>query len=339
MTRALLVLPLLLSAVGCAEDEPTEPNLDVESYPLARLSDYRFFSDLPGQEPNERVIPYTVNAPLWTDHAEKGRYFILPEDGKITFTDQDEWIFPEGTVFIKSFFLGDRTVETRLLVSVEGGWEPHIYMWNDAQNDADHIKAGADLTIDGQLYLIPDQNACEACHQRDDVVLILGPTTHMLNATWEIEGTEVNQIDYLRDNDLFAGAVPPAAELPAFPKPEDTSASLDDRARSYLHGNCAHCHRPGGDGGASGLKFSYFEEDPTEIGVCKLPAAAGAGAGGRIYDIVPGDPDASIIPYRMASEDPEIKMPELPSLLADDFGVQLIEQWIREMPQDGCEAG
>jgi uncharacterized repeat protein (TIGR03806 family) len=333
VTRALVVVSLLL--VGCAEEGPTAPNLDTKSYPLPRLSDYRFFSDLPTQEPADGVIPYTVNAPLWADHADKGRYFILPEDGKITFSEQDEWSFPSGTVFIKSFVFGDRSVETRLLVAAEGGWEPHIYLWNDAQTDAEHIKAGADVTVDGQLYLVPDQNACETCHQRDDVVLILGPTTHQLNTTWEIEGSQVNQIDYLRDNDLFATAVPPAVELPAFPDPAG-DAAIDERARAYLHGNCAHCHRPGGDGGASGLKFSFFVEEPADFGVCKLPAAAGAGAGGLEYDIVPGHPESSIIPFRMSSVDPEIKMPELPSLLADDFGVQLVSQWISEMPQDGC---
>ena len=187
-----------------------------------------------------------------------------------------------------------------------------------------------------QLYLVPDQNVCESCHQRDDEVKILGPTTSQMNALYEIDGQVVNQIDWLAEQGMFAGPVPPAAQLAAYPEP-DSEAPLDARARAYLHGNCAHCHRPGGDGGASGLRFAFEETDPANFGVCKLPAAAGGGAGGRRYDIYPGRPDLSIVPFRMASEDPEVKMPELPSLLADDFGVALIEAWITEMPNEDCE--
>jgi uncharacterized repeat protein (TIGR03806 family) len=351
--RALAIAGLLASA--CAtEDELGGPDLDASQYPLPRLSDYRFFTDLPAQEPNDGVIPYGVNAPLWADAAEKGRYFVLPEGGKIQFTEQDEWGFPTGTVFIKTFYFDQdrgaaedlRIIETRLLVLAESGdWDAHIYLWDEAQTDGEHLKAGADVMVDyvdesgapgSQLYLVPDQNTCESCHQRDDRIVLLGPSTHQLNRESTIEGERVNTIDWLRDNDLFGGEVLAAAELPAFADPAG-DATIDERARAYLHGNCSHCHRPGGDGGASGLKFSYFEQDPAEFGVCKLPAAAGAGAGGRTFDIFPGRPEESIVPFRMASEDPEIKMPELPSLLSDPFGVTLIEDWIRAMPPQDCE--
>ena len=32
---------------------------------------------------------------------------------------------------------------------------------------------------------------------------------------------------------------------------------------------------------------------PVQLGVCKVPVAAGNGSGGRRFDIAPGDPDAS----------------------------------------------
>jgi hypothetical protein len=51
---------------------------------------------------------------------------------------------------------------------------------------------------------------------------------------------------------------------------------------------------------------------------------------------VPGDPENSIILYRMNSLDPEIKMPELPNRVIDAQGVQLIHDWIAAMPADSA---
>lgn len=346
-------------ATDTDEVPDAEPvRLDIDAYPFETLSEYNFFrGELRDQIPNDRVIPYTVAAPLWADAAEKGRFFVIPEGTTIEFTEQFEWKFPVGSVFIKHFYFDlDRgeaenlkLIETRLLVLEESGeWQSYGYIWNDEQTDAEQTKAGAEVFVDivdasgqtqSQLYIVPDQNVCESCHQRDDEVLILGPTTRQMNTQWDIdvEGDgPVNQIDWLAANGYFDRDVGPASELPALANPAG-DAPIDARARAYLHGNCAHCHREGGAGGSSGLKFSVWEEDPADFGVCKLPAAAGPGAGGRRYDVWPGRPDLSIIPFRMASEDPEIKMPELPSLLADDFGVQLIEEWITQMPGDNCE--
>ncbi|MEP6174765.1 MAG: hypothetical protein ABJ143_08840, partial [Parasphingorhabdus sp.] len=43
------------------------------------LSDYRFFKDGAGWKPNERVEPYALNMPLFTDYAEKYRFVYVPE--------------------------------------------------------------------------------------------------------------------------------------------------------------------------------------------------------------------------------------------------------------------
>ena len=62
----------------------------------------------------------------------------------------------------------------------------------------------------------------------------------------------------------------------------------------------------------------------------------GPASGGHDYDIVAGDPEASIMVYRMASTDPEIKMPELPTVTSDKAGTELIRDWIAAMPADTC---
>src|SRR5699024_2467430 len=103
------------------------------------------------------------------------------------------------------------------------------------------------------------------------------------------------------------------------------------RARTYLAGNCAHCHSPGGAARNSGLYLNIEQEDRSALGVCKPPVAAGAGAGSLHYDIVPGHPEKSIMSYRINSMDPAVKMPEIPLTTIDHFGVNLLSEWIRQM--------
>lgn len=353
-----LVLGLCAAATsGCggADDGgPTSPTVDPAALPYERLSQYGFFAgELADLQPSVGVLPYTVAAPLFSDDAKKGRFIWLPEGETITRTEQDEWTLPTGAIVIKTFFFDtdrstpgsqSRIVETRLLENAGDEWRSHIYRWNDDETEAEYLRAGADVTLtytaeDGssaeQLYLVPDENACGSCHERDDVLRILGLQTHQMNVDVQRDGATINQIAWLDEQGVFDAAVPDPATLPAFADPAG-DADLDARARAYLHGNCSHCHRPGGGGGASGLNFLAWADDPAHTGVCKVPAAAGPGAGGNPVDIMPGHPENSIVVFRMASTDPEIKMPELPSLLADTFGVELITEWIAAMPEDDC---
>jgi hypothetical protein len=64
--------------------------------------------------------------------------------------------------------------------------------------------------------------------------------------------------------------------------------------------------------------------------------AAGKGAGNLKFDIQPGQPEASILLYRMKSEDPGVMMPELGRMIKHEEGIQLISDWIASMPNN-CE--
>ncbi|MCX4240994.1 SO2930 family diheme c-type cytochrome [Paraliomyxa miuraensis] len=364
-TRTLVVVGLGAVALvsGCTEpapppEEAPRPVVDLDQLPYETLSEYGFFvGEMVDAEPAPGVLPYTVAAPLWADAAHKGRYIVLPEGQTLQLTERDEWLLPVGTVIIKSFFVdldhsqsgtdGPETdlltIETRLLVHEEDRWHSYIYRWNDEQTEATRLKAGADVRIQytdeagepaEQIYIIPDENTCGSCHERDDVLRVLGLTTAQMNVEVERDGQRVSQLQWLADQGAIDG-LPDPATLEAYPDPAG-DAPLEARARAYLHGNCSHCHRPGGGGGSSGLKFYWWETDPAQFGVCKVPAAAGPGTGGHAFDILPGHPEQSIVVHRMASTDPEIKMPELPSLLADDFGVRLVSEWIAAMPEDDC---
>jgi hypothetical protein len=70
--------------------------------------------------------------------------------------------------------------------------------------------------------------------------------------------------------------------------------------------------------------------------VCKEPLSAGPGAGGLTWDVLPGDPDHSIVWYRMASTTPGVAMPEIGRSIVHADGVALIRSWITGLPKGPC---
>ena len=71
--------------------------------------------------------------------------------------------------------------------------------------------------------------------------------------------------------------------------------------------------------------------------MCKSPVAAGIGSGGFSYDIDPGQPDASILVFRMASTQPGIAMPELGRQTVHTQALAVIRDWIDSI-EGSCSA-
>ena len=107
-------------------------------------------------------------------------------------------------------------------------------------------------------------------------------------------------------------------------------ASAATAARAYLDVNCAHCHRPNATASNSGLDLRWEQSDRAALGVMKSPVAAGRGSGDLLHDVVPGDPDHSILAFRMASSEPGVAMPELGKQSVDKDGVAVVRRWIAE---------
>lgn len=347
----LLGLVLAAALVGCGRDDA--PAAAAPEGPPARLSAWGLFEADGSAKPD--LVYYDVAAALWADNAEKERWIRLPAGQQVTFDAGEDWQFPLGTIIVKRFAypldFGDpggatRELETRLLVYEDEvkGWTPLTYVRDEALGDSVLEIAGKRIAVDyvdqtgaakTEDYLVPNSNQCGNCHERSDRITFLGPFTQQLNRVVDVDGSPRDQLAYLAERGLFASSIPASDTLPAFSDPFG-DAPLEARARSYLHANCSHCHRPGGGGGPSGLVLLQWETDPIDYGVCKSPVAAGSGAGGNPADIVPGHPEQSIIPFRMRSVDPEIKMPELPNRISDARGVELIESWIAGMTPAGC---
>ena len=75
----------------------------------------------------------------------------------------------------------------------------------------------------------------------------------------------------------------------------------------------------------------WEQHDPHAIGIGKRPVAAGRGAGGHDFDIVPGQPDNSILTYRMGSLEPGVAMPELGKSTIDREGLRIVRRWVGQM--------
>lgn len=315
-----------------------------------------------------RVTPYDLTTPLFTDYAQKLRTIWMPAGAAADYKPDDVLSFPVGTVITKTFFYqtgpggrvlqqADQTlihdgeglnlkhvriVETRLLIHRPDGWAALTYLWNEAQTEAVLHRVGAvvPLTLARQdgadepfSYIVPNVTQCSACHATNvatRVIQPIGPKARLLNRDFAYADGTGNQLARLAAIGYLRGLDDPK-EAPADVAWTDTGASFEARARAYLDINCGHCHSPDGPADTSGLFLNATTPISGRYGVCKLPVAAGAGTGDRRFDIVPGDAEASILPWRMASTNPAAMMPEIGRSTRHTEGVALVRFWIDSM--------
>jgi len=317
---------------------------------------------------NRGVVPYDLNTPLFTDYAHKLRTIWMPQGTSAKYQPVDTLDFPVGTIISKTFyypraadgrfadvartddyshdFAGEgldlskvHLVETRLLVHRADGWVAFPYVWNDAQTEATLQRTGAvePLTLvaaDGSRedfdYVVPDESQCASCHAQDWVsrkVHPIGPKARHINKDYHYADGVQNQLEHLVQVGYLSG-LPAMAEVPRDAVWSDPKAPLDARARAYLDINCGHCHNVHGAANTTGLSLIYGTPEDRHLGICKPPTAAGRGTGDHLFDIVPGQPDQSILPYRLSSKEPGVMMPELGRSTVHREGVALIKAWI-----------
>ena len=276
-----------------------------------------------------------------------------PRDSDRVVRSQDEaGTLPGGGLALDKV----RLIETRLLVRRKEGWVALPYVWNAEQTEARLMRSGELVALslvdaagesEPATYTVPDQNQCAGCHGTDlrsKVLQPIGPKARHLNrdfAYMDESGAlhSENQLQHWQDVGYLTG-LPAMPEVPRVANWRDAEhASLDARARAYLDINCSHCHSPSGAGSTSGLWLGSNVDEPLRLGRCKLPIAAGHGTGDRQYGIVPGQPDQSILTFRMISTDPGVMMPELGRSVVHEEGVALISAWIAAQHGDCGDAG
>lgn len=238
-------------------------------------------------------------------------------------------------------------IETRILVRRQAGWDAIPYVWNEAQTDAVLARTGAVLPLtlvadDGARedfnYIVPDESQCASCHAQDWIsrkIHPIGPKARHLNRDYAYADGVHNELTELTMAGYLTGA-PDPAQAPRNASLSDAHASVDARARAYLDINCGHCHNPKGAANTTGLTLDASAAEDRHLGICKPPVAAGRGTGDHFFDIVPGQPGASIIPYRLAATDPGVMMPEIGRSTVHREGVALIRAWIAQQ-QGSCD--
>jgi uncharacterized repeat protein (TIGR03806 family) len=303
------------------------------------------FKDVRHLAPSDAMVPYGLNWPFFSDDAEKTRWAVIPGGTHVGFSPKGEWAFPNGSVLVKHFdMVMDETnpsvrrrLETRILVrDAAGGVYGVTYKWRADQSDADLLATNllenlVIRTASGvrtQTWYYPARQDCKACHT-DLNHGVLGLNTRQLNGDFTYpDGVTDNQLRTWEHLGLFDGPLQtPLESLSALATWSDTNRSKEDRARSYLDANCAHCHRPGGTPGFFDARYDTPLEDQ---GLLNGNVLIDQGID-HPHVITPHDPWRSIAYMRVSNLD-SIRMPPLGHDRLDKRGVDTLSAWIDTLP-------
>jgi hypothetical protein len=283
--------------------------------------------------------------------------------------DDGKWTFPVGTVMVKNFMFpdssqpsGNKLVETRLFIHVsdamaaDGGvqsaWIGYGYQWNDAQTDAtitsnhsydtvttaNFTFASPDGGTQTLQWYYPSRAQCLQCHQPITPTggYTLGPETIQMNRV--MTGDTINQIAKLAAMGVFENAPPTPYSTPLVTPyagqvgSPPATATLDQRARSYLHSNCSFCHRP--DGQAWNAMDLRYGAPLQNTGSCNIvPGKGDLGVVGA-HILTPGQPMDSVLWLRMNAPPGNAqtgdlgRMPAIATYVLDRQALDLVSHWI-----------
>ncbi len=333
-----------------------------------KLSETGLFASVKDQTPAPGVLPFSVNAAQWADHAAAERFVAVPGDGVVRMYDEPvpipggffsgQAFLPKDGVLARTISLemergnpkSRRRLETQILHFDGESWRGYSYQWNDAQTDATLVPAaGLDRTLTvvdakapggkrRQTWHFPSRTECLTCHN-PWAGYALAFTLPQLNREHDYGGVSDNQLRALKHIGLLtflhrdeeSGKETTRTSPPAvrLTDPYAAGGDLDRRARSYLHVNCAHCHQFGAGGTADiELRYDHALDQTKTLEVRPVQGTFGI-AGAQI--LAPGDPYRSVLFYRMAKLGPG-RMPHIGSEVVDERGLKLIHDWIRRLP-------
>jgi putative heme-binding domain-containing protein len=337
-----------------------------------QLSETGLFARVKDHMPAPGVVPFSINAEQWADHAVAERFVALPGTATVKMYDKfvairdggfysGQVFLPKDGVLAKTLSLemeagnpqSRRRLETQILHFDGSAWNAYTFAWNDDQTDAALVPAAGmertfivkDREAPGgkrrQAWHFQSRAQCITCHNPwAGYALAFNPL--QLNKTHSYGAVVDDQLRVLKDLGLVAffqssgnkGTNLDTAPPGRLANPHDARADLNERARSYLHVNCAHCHQFGAGGTA--LIDLRYTLPLARTNAVKVTPVQGAFDINPAYILAPGDPYGSTMYYRMAKLGPG-RMPHIGSEIVDERGVRLMHDWIRQLPMDKDE--
>ena len=268
--------------------------------------------------PHAGLVPFDVVVELWSDGTRKRRWLGLPGSTAMTTSSTGAWALPVGGFAVKEFAIETtpgnpatrRVVETRFLVRAADAYYGFSYQWRSDGRDADLLTDGQwtkawSLDSGGTYtHVYPSRSHCLSCHERSWGPM-LGVRPQQLARWNDYDGRIADQLDT-----LAAIAVGPASNAAPWISSHDASATDEQRTRSYMAANCAHCHNPD--------HIAIKDLRPT------TPLAQT-----RLCEVItPGSPTDSIVYTKVTSRP---GMPPLGTLITDPLIENTLGGWITSM--------
>ena len=309
-----------------------------------QLSGTGLFADTAAQKAAPGVYEYRIAEPMWQDGAIARRFIALPGNSKIQ-TDATrngagritgatvKW--PADAVLARTVSLPGakpKPVETQMLHFDGEQWQGYSYHWNEAGTDAELVGApGAEVEVPargwkgGARFRIHSRAECGRCHNSwSEYSLSFQPLQLTAFVGFKNQPARETALALgLTDADFFDrnehGRLATSR----------AGGSLDKRARSWLHANCAHCHRRHG-GGAAPLEVN-FDRSLSDAALLHVKPTRGDFGIRDARIIVPGEPLRSVLPYRVAAIGSG-HMPLIGAREVDEKGLRLLWDWIAALP-------
>ena len=317
--------------------------------------------------------PFWLNSSAWLPFVHERIGLYLPKGGAIKFSDDGkEVLLPPGAVIVRDFSVMDwqpprlrkgdyphdvapRPLETRLLVAGAPRGYGASYRWK--------THAAAELVEDGELQTFPDLLDTSSTNEVLRKVLL----------PWWLPGVDdgfsfpITNPAYWISTAVEDFILPASPNHPGGPnfKPNwlramqrggalettlSTEAlnalpggtmwlqsleSAEARVRSYLHGNCAVCHQPGG--ASRGLFDARLTTPLDQTGMINGELAAGDFGIPGAKIVVPGAPEKSIL-LRRLKDTGFFRMPPVQYHNEPSPILPVMEQWIRSLRTNSTRA-
>ncbi len=320
------------------------PNAGKPSQFPRRLSETGLFADARSQQPAAGVFPFEIRAPMWTDGASGQRFIGLTGAADTVETNlsfnknknrtDSKVAWPANAVLAKTLSLrldtGDEKsaakIETQVLHFDGESWNAYSYRWNEAGTDADLVpESGGERIIEIKGKDLPggkhrhtwrfnSRAECMRCHNLwNPFVLGFQPQQLTDSSLQSLAALGIVDENYAKKSEA------------RLVNPYDETPSAEERARSWLHANCAQCHREHGGGSTPLLVNAELRLDEM-FAVSEKPVRGDFGmADARI--IVPGSPWKSVLLHRIATSGAG-HMPPVGPATVDGRALGFFAEWI-----------